>query len=79
MTTEEAARELRRMYDLGSERQEIAAHVHLFGIKYADALRGLSLSEVVVRSGIPNYVVEINKGRNLAKYVEIKPDVDLGA
>ena len=72
MTVGEAALELKRAYERGSRRGQIALHIHLFGIKYADDLRSLSVREVVNRAGIPDYVAEINKGRNLAKYVQIK-------
>ena len=37
--------------------------LHLFGIKYADDLVGLSVEDVVRKSGIPtSYHVEVNKG-----------------
>ena len=72
MTVGEDALELKRAYERGSRRGQIALHIHLFGIKYADDLRSLSVREVVNRAGIPDYVAEINKGRNLADYVEIK-------
>ena len=77
MTTAEAALKLKKAYDRGKRRGQIALHIHLFGIKYADDLRSLSISEVVNRARIPDYVAEINKGRNLAGYVDIKPGVDL--
>ena len=72
MTVGEAALELKRAYERGSRRGQTALHIHLFGIKYADDLRSLSIQEVVNRAGIPNYASEITKGRNLADYVEIK-------
>ena len=78
MTVEEAAAKLKCAYDLGKRRGQIPVHIHLFGIKYADELRALSIREVVRRAEIPpGYAAEIIKGRNLAGYVDIKPDVDL--
>ena len=77
MTVGEAALKLKRAYERGSRRGQIALHIHLFGIKYAAELRSLSIQEVVNRAGIPGYVSEINKGRNLADYVDIKPDAGI--
>ena len=76
MTVGEAALELKKAYELGKRRGRIALHIHLFGIRYADDLRSLSLREVVKRAGVPNYVSEINKGRNLAEYVQLKEDAE---
>ena len=74
MTVGEAAAVLKRMYE-NAPRGEKSTSLHLFGIKYADDLVGLSVEEVVRKSGIPkSYHVEINKGRRLAKYVQIKGD-----
>ena len=72
MTVGEAALELKKSYERGKRRGQTALHIHLFGIKYADDLRSLSIREVVNRAGIPDYAAEINKGRNLAKYVQIR-------
>ena len=48
-------------------------HLHLFGIIYADALARFSPNAVVQRAGISgSYSTEVNKGRKLAKYVELK-------
>lgn len=74
MTVGEAALELKRAYERGKRRGQTALHIHLFGIKYAAELRSLSIQEVVNRAGIPDYAAEINKGRNLADYVQIKED-----
>lgn len=76
MTVGEAALELKRAYELGTKRGRIALHIHLFGIKHADDLRELSIREVVKLAGVPNYVSEINKGRNLAEYVQLKEDAE---
>lgn len=73
MTTDELARELRRMYDNAAEGEKNTA-VLLFGIKYAAHLPlGTSrIADVVRRSKLPrNWRSEVNKGRNLAKYVEL--------
>ena len=78
MTTEQAARILRRMYDRGRQLGEVSSYLHLFGIKYADELDTLSLPEVVKRADIPSsYPTEIYKGMKLSKYVEIKQGVEL--
>ena len=78
MTTEEAVDTLRRMAEHGGRKRRRKEFVTLFGIVYADALRDLSINEVADRAGT-GMATEIRLGRNLAKYVEIKPDVDLGA
>ena len=78
MTTGEAAVILRRMYERGRRLGEVSSYLHLFGIKYADELGNLSLSEVVKRADIPSsYPTEIYKGMKLSKYVEIKQGVEL--
>lgn len=67
------ADELRKMYDT-APRGEQVAHIHLFGIKYAAELARFAPASVAERAGIGrSYGTEINKGRNLAKYVELKP------
>lgn len=77
MTVGEAAAVLRRMYR-DAPRGEKTTSLHMFGIKHADDLAGLSIEEVVQKAGIPkSYHVEINKGRRLAKYVQIKPDAGI--
>ena len=78
MTVEELADILRCVYKNAPDR-EIALRVHLFGIKYADELANLSIKKVATLAGIPGYAAEVNKGRNLAGYVKIKPGVDLCA
>ena len=78
MNVDQAARELRRMYDRGIRLQEVGQHLHLFGIIYADQLESLSVQEVVDRAGIPpSYYTEVSKGRNLAKYVQLKHGVEI--
>ena len=79
MTVEELAAKLKCVYRKGKENEQAALRVHLFGIKYADELAGLSIKEVATQAGIPGYAAEVNKGRNLAGYVDIKPGVDLCA
>lgn len=78
MTVEKAAKILKCVYRKAPEGEK-ALRVHLFGIKYADELADLSIKEVATRAGIPGYAAEVNKGRNLAGYVDIKPGVDLCA
>ena len=71
MDATEAADILRGMY-LGARKGEMVVQIHLFGIKYAKQLQGLSLSDVVSQAGLSStYVTEVNKGRNLSKYVTV--------
>ena len=75
MTVDEAAAKLKDAHRKGKKRGKAALCVHIFGIKYADELAGLSIKEVATRAGIPGYAAEVNKGRNLAEYVDLKPGV----
>ena len=75
MNVQELADKLREMYETAPKGEQ-AAMIHLFGIKYAADLNGVSLASVVEHAGLRrSYVTEINKGRNLAKYVDLKPQV----
>lgn len=72
MDIEQLAYELRKMYDT-APRGEKVTHIHLFGIEYAAELTRFAPASVAERAGIGrNYGTEINKGRNLAKYVDLK-------
>ena len=63
---------LRQMYDQ-APKGEMATQIHLFGVKYARELELLSLKDVVEQAGISgSYVTEVNKGKNLAKYVTVR-------
>jgi hypothetical protein len=73
MTIDQAAKLLAQMYRQGAATNEKAVYIHLFGIKYADELEGMSLPELTDRAGISDtYKTEIRKGMNLAKYVQLK-------
>lgn len=73
MDIEELAYELRKMYDT-APRGEQVTHIHLFGIKYAAELARFAPASVAERADMSrSYGTEINKSRNLAKYVELKP------
>ncbi|MEH3045957.1 HTH-like domain-containing protein [Sphingomonas adhaesiva] len=68
---DELARQLRADYD-AAPRGRQAASIHLFGIRHAQALRGVSKSAVAERAGLPkSYGTEINKGVQLSEYVAI--------
>ncbi len=72
MGLQELADKLREMYDSAPAGEKVV-QIHLFGIIYADALRRFSPDAVVQRAGLNNsYGREVHKGRNLAKYVELK-------
>ncbi len=69
MTLEEAGRKLREVYDAAPYGEQVA-HIHLFGIKYADELDGLTNMDIVRQAGMhESYYTEVAKGRKLAKYV----------
>ena len=68
----EAGQILRQMYDQ-APKGEMVTQIHLFGVKYARELETLSLKDVVGQARISvTYVSEVNKGKNLAKYVTVK-------
>ena len=72
MELQELADRLREMYDTAPYGEKVV-RLHLFGIIYAEELSRFSPDAVVKRAGIPNsYGSEVHKGRNLAKYVELK-------
>ena len=72
MTIDEAASNLRELYR-AAPRGDKSISVVLFGLKHADDLAGLSVQQVVLRSGIPsNYSPMVNQGRKLARYVALK-------
>ncbi len=73
MTIDEAAQLLKAMVERGKAANEIVVHIHLFGIKYADEITGMSLKELTERAGISEtYKTEIRKGMNLARYVQAR-------
>lgn len=75
MELPELAQKLREMYD-AAHPDEQALSVHLFGIKYAAELSRFSAAAVARHAGLgKGYASEINKGRNLARYVTLNQQV----
>ena len=70
MELPELAQKLREMYDT-APKGEKALRVHLFGIKYAAELSRISPHAVARHARLDSYGVEINKARNLARYVTL--------
>ena len=60
MDASEAADILREMYR-GARKGEMVDQIHLFGVKYAKPLQGLSLPDVVSRAGLPSTYVTGDK------------------
>lgn len=78
MTYKELIEKLTLIY-AQSEHRDTTSMIRLFGIIYAEELKGYQtkeLNEMAIKAGLPGktYSVEINKGRKLAKYVELKED-----
>ena len=72
MGLQELADKLREAYQNAPHREK-AVRVHLFGIKYAAELSGLSIPTIIKFADLPeNWASEIRKGIALAKYVELK-------
>lgn len=69
MKVEDAAKILAAM-DGKAPRNEKVVNIHLFGIRYADQIDGMSPKELAQRAGISaTYGTEIRKAINLARYV----------
>lgn len=76
MTVDELARTLKEMYDRAPYREK-NARITLFGIKYSHQLSRVRLADVISRSGVNRRCeAEINIGRQLAKYVDLKPSYE---
>lgn len=77
MNIDQLGRTLRDMYEQ-APRGDKVAHIHLFGIKYAERIAALGLTgaEVLRASGLQeSYLTELHKGIRLARYVVLKPGV----
>ena len=72
MTIGELATELRRDVNTARDGDRVV-RIHLFGIRRARELDGVSLKELVARAGIPHsYHTEVHKGMRLADHVSLK-------
>jgi len=73
MNEEQAAQLLLQAYNQAAATRGQATSIHLFGIRYAEDLAGLSLAEILARARMPrSYATEIRKGMKLAQYVELR-------
>ena len=72
MTTEEAVRILREMYEKAPD-GERGSIVIVFGIKYAAELEGMNLYLIATRATtFKHWGREIRKGVKLARYVSLR-------
>ena len=72
MDLQQLADELRRMYEAAPYDERVVM-IHLFGIKYASEISRFTPTAIVRAAELPSsYGTEVNKGRNLARYVELK-------
>ena len=70
MTEKELIEQLKDMYENAGQGEKVSS-IHLFGIKYADVLRGKSLKNIAEKgTGNSSYNAEINKGINLNKQLK---------
>jgi len=75
MTQLELTNKLKDIYYTAKNNK--ATMVHLFGIIYYKELKrdNISIRDILLESGLPqSYYTEINKGINLARYVELKKE-----
>lgn len=71
MSVTELGEILSRMYK-GAAKGESVVMIHLFGVRHAEDIRACegSIRDIVLAAGISeSYVVEVNKGVNLARFV----------
>ena len=72
MIAQKLGEKLRAEYDAAPPKMK-ALTMHMFGIRYAQSLEGVSVSDVVEFSGLPNsYATEVRKGIRLSEYVVLK-------
>jgi len=72
MTIGEAAKILKEMHRSAPPGEKYAM-IHLFGIKYAEQIKGMSLSKLLSLAEMrESYATEIYKGIRLAPHVEEK-------
>lgn len=70
MDAEQLGSMLREAYD-NAPRGKTVVTIHLFGIDYSKDIIRAGIREVVEKSGIgPSFKAELNKGVNLADYVQ---------
>ena len=77
MDSQELANILRRMYSEAGDGEQVVM-IHLFGVRYAAEIRACedSPARIAKKARISErYGTEINKGCNLARYVEVKNSV----
>ena len=75
MTTGEAARTLRKIYDDSMRTDQARTGIVLFCIKYADELSSLSFREVLEQAGMSTNCSNCSSlGRKLAGYVSVVRD-----
>lgn len=68
MSIEELAQLLQTMYDTAPLGYKVTM-IHLFGIRYAEAI-GSRARQIVAATDLPaSYATEVSKGRKLARYV----------
>lgn len=74
----ELAAKLRELYD--NTKKDKVAMIHLFGIRYGEIIRSnnVRVSDIVKIAKLNHYcVTELNKGINLAKFVNIKNGIEI--
>ncbi len=72
MRIEEASQILARKYSAAPDGEKVLS-IHLFGIKYAEEIRDMSVKDIVARAELnKSYRTEVSKGIKLAKYVTVK-------
>jgi len=72
MRTSDLAEILRNRYHNAAERQVVLS-VQLFGIEFAEQLRGQSIKEILAMADLPkSYHIEVRTGMRLSEFVELK-------
>ena len=72
MTEAQLIEELKRSYHQADDRK-VALGIHLFGIDFAQELKGHRIEDICVGADVPkSYGTEIRKGIRLSEFVERK-------
>ena len=72
MTAAELAKIFRTRYHTAQKGYRVTS-IHLFGIEFAEALRGHDIKDICVEADVSvSYVTEIYKGMRLSEFVDIR-------
>jgi len=75
MTSHELGRIFGERYNSAADKMKVTS-IHLFGIEFANQLKGQPMKEICALAGVPvSCTTEIFKGMRLAEHVTMRPKV----